>query len=456
MERQFLEKLVRWKNSKYRKPLVLRGIRQVGKTWVLKEFGRCNYRYTAYISFDEQREYRQFFEASRDVRRIIQNIAMAGGFTIKSGETLIIFDEIQECPEALGSLKYFCENAPEYHVACAGSLLGLALGLSNKDTLRRPEWSFPVGKVDFLDLYPMTFTEFLAANGDDNLAAYLTGIGGGQRIEPLEDAFYNPLREKLKMYYITGGMPEVVKRWAADQNVEDVQAALLAILTGYEGDFAKHPDTNEYPKISLIWQSLPSQLARENKKFLYKAVKDGARAREYESALQWLCDAGLARKVFKISAPGLPLSAYNDTAAFKIYLPDVGLLRRVSRLAPGAFAEGNRLFVEFKGALTENYALEAMASQFEGAPCYWAVDNPRYEVDFIVQWENEIIPVEVKSDESVKSPSLKKYLEKFGDNSPFGIRFSLKNLRLDGRILNIPLFLADRTEALIRAALEGR
>jgi predicted AAA+ superfamily ATPase len=440
MERLVLEKLRRWKGSKYRKPLILKGIRQSGKTWLLREFGRRCYAHTAYISFDEY-EYRQFFETTRDVKRILQNLAMAGGFVIKPAETLIVFDEIQECPEALASLKYFCEEAPEYHVACAGSLLGIALG--------RPS-SFPVGKVDFLDVYPMSFTEFLLANGDENLVSFMDSIGG---IEPLPEAFFNPLCEKLKMYYVCGGMPEAVKMWTEERNVEEVQRSLSGIIGGYERDFAKHPDPAEFPKISLVWQSLPSQLARENKKFLYKAVKEGARAREYESALQWLCDAGLAQKVYRVSAPGLPLSAYDDVGAFKIYLPDVGLLRRLARLAPSAFAEGNRLFTEFKGALSENYVLQALAGQFEGAPRYWTIENPRYEVDFLVQWENGIIPIEVKSETAVESKSLKKYREKYAEAAPLGLRFSLRNLRLDGGVLNIPLFLADRAERYIGLAL---
>ncbi|MDR3336350.1 MAG: ATP-binding protein [Treponema sp.] len=440
MERLILEKLRQWQDSKYRKPLILKGIRQSGKTWVLREFGRRCYVHTAYISFDEHAEYKQFFETTRDVKRILQNLAMAGGFTIKPEATLIIFDEIQECPEALASLKYFCEEAPEYHVACAGSLLGIAMGTS-----------FPVGKVDFLDIYPMNFTEFLMANGDENLVSYINTI---DRIEPLPEAFFNPLYEKLKMFYVCGGMPEAVKMWTEERNVEEVQRALSGIIGGYERDFSKHPGNTEFPKISLIWQSLPSQLARENKKFLYRAVKEGARAREYESALQWLCDAGLAQKIYRITAPGLPLSAYDDLGAFKIYLPDVGLLRRLARLAPSAFAEENRLFTEFKGSLSENYVLQAIAGQFEGSPRYWTMENPHYEVDFLAQWENEIIPMEVKSETNVESKSLRRYMEKYDEAAPLGLRFSLKNLRLDGRILNIPLFLAGRVERFISLALK--
>ena len=441
MKRFLLQDLVRWKESKYRKPLILRGARQTGKTWLLREFGRQCYQNIAYFNFDENTEYQQFFENTKDVRRILQNLTMASAQTIRPEETLIIFDEIQECPNALNTLKYFCENTPEYHVACAGSLLGISLA--------KPA-SFPVGKVDFLDIGPMTFTEFLLANGDDNLAAYLESV---DTLQAIPDAFFNPLCEKLKMYFVTGGMPESVRVWAEDRDVEQMQRVLSNILGAYERDFAKHTEPREFPKISMIWRSIPSQLARENKKFLYKVVKEGARAREYEDALQWLCDADLTDKVYRSSKPGLPLSAYDDLSAFKLYMLDVGLLRRMALLAPSAFGEGNRLFVEFKGALSENYVLQALKRQFEAKPRYWAVDNPRYEVDFLIQRENDVIPVEVKSDSNVTSTSLKKYKEKYSGETKLRVRFSLENLRLDGDLLNIPLFMADDADRLIGLAL---
>jgi len=444
MERLIMQKLVTWKNSKYRKPLILKGVRQVGKTWLLKEFAKRHYKNIAYYNFDEHPEYKQFFENTKDVERILQNLMMASGETIERnnpGETLIVFDEIQECPNALSTLKYFCENTPHYHVACAGSLLGIALSKAV---------SFPVGKVDFLEIAPMTFTEFLMANGDGNLAAYMNTV---DKIEPIPEAFFNPLYEKLKMYFVTGGMPESVRSWTQDRDVELMQQVLSNILGAYERDFAKHPDPKDFPKISLIWKSIPSQLARENKKFIYKAVRDGARAREYEDALQWLCDANLAYKIFRSSAPGLPISAYDDVSAFKLYMVDIGLLRRLSLLAPSAFAEGNRLFIEFKGALSENYVLQALRNQFEAMPRYWTMDNPRYEVDFLIQRENDILPVEIKSEGNVESRSLKKYKEKYHDKIKLRIRFSLNNLRLDDDLLNIPLFLTDSADKLIGLAL---
>jgi len=443
MERMIMNDLVRWKESKYRKPLILKGVRQVGKTWLLKEFGKRYYANTAYFNFDEHPEYKQFFETTKDVNRILQNLMLVGSQKITAGETLVIFDEVQDAPEVIGSLKYFCENAPEFHIACAGSLLGIALS--------RPA-SFPVGKVNFLKVNPMTLTEFLLANGNENLVRYMDQI---DEIAPLPDAFFEPLYEKLKMYYITGGMPEPVRMWTQERDAEQMQEVLLNILDAYERDFAKHPDPKDFPKISLIWKSIPSQLARENKKFIYKAVKEGARAREYEDALQWLVDAELVRKVYCSSGPGLPISAYDDLSAFKLYLVDVGLLRRLSLLAPSAFSEGNRLFVEFKGALTENYVLQALQNQFEAAPRYWTMENPRYEVDFLIQRENEIFPVEVKAEGNVESKSLKKYKEKYGDKVKLRIRFSLSNLKLDGDVLNIPLFMADYADRLIGLALES-
>ena len=442
MDRIIMNDLLRWKQSKNRKPLLLKGVRQVGKTWALKEFGRKHYLNTAYFNFDEQLEYKQFFETTKDIDRILQNLMMASSQRIVPEDTLVICDEIQECPEALNALKYFYENAPTYHVVCAGSLLGV--------TLSKPA-SFPVGKVDFLEIGPMSFSEYLLADGAGNYASYLKNI---DRIEPIPEAFYNPIYEKLKMFFVTGGMPESVRSWTEDRDVERVQYILSNILDAYVRDFAKHPDRKDYPKLSMLWHSIPSQLARENKKFLYKVVKEGARAREYEDALQWLCDAGLAHKVYRSSAPGLPMSAYDDLSAFKLYLVDIGLLRRLSLLNPSAIAEGNRLFVEFKGALSENYVLQSLKPQFEAMPRYWAVDNPRHEIDFLVQRDNDIFPIEVKSERNVTSRSLQKYKEKYKDDVKLRVRLSLQNLRMDGDLLNIPLFLADETDRLIGLSLE--
>lgn len=440
MKRFIMDKLIEWKNSKYRKPLILKGVRQVGKTWILKEFGKLYYENVAYFNFDENIEYRQFFEITKDVKRILQNLMLISGEKIEPSKTLIIFDEVQDCPEVINSLKYFYENAPEYHIACAGSLLGI--------TLARPS-SFPVGKVEFLNIYPMTFSEFLIANGDENLKLYMDSV---EDIEKIPDAFYNPLYEKLKMYYITGGMPEPVYMWSKERNIDLTVKSLNNIIEAYERDFTKHPNIKEFPKISMIWKSIPSQLSRENKKFIYKVVKEGARAREYEDALQWLVNANLVSKVYRVSAPKIPLSAYDDLSAFKIYMVDVGILNRLSLLSPIAFGEGNRLFVEFKGALTENFILQSLIPQFEVSPRYWS-DNV-YEVDFIIQNENDIFPVEVKAEKNTKGRSLFKFKEKYSENIKLRVRFSFDNLTLDGDLLNIPLFMVDHSKKLIEIALK--
>lgn len=444
MERNLLKKLENWKNSPYRKPLILKGVRQVGKTWLLKEFGKRHYENVAYFNFDENEEYRQFFDTTKDVNRILQNLMLASGQKISPETTLIIFDEVQDCPKVINSMKYFCENAPQYHIACAGSLLGIALA--------KPS-SFPVGKVNFMQVDPMTFTEFLQANGDNNLVHYLEMVDS---LNPIPDAFFNPLCEKLKMYFITGGMPEAVLMWTQARDPNATQSALSEIIDAYARDFAKHPNISEFPKISMIWKSVPSQLAKENKKFIYKVVKEGARAREYENALQWLVNARLVHKIYRSNAPGLPVAAYDDLSAFKIYLVDVGLLRQLAQLAPTIFGDGNRLFTEFKGALTENYILQSLIPQFEVMPRYWSQNNPPYEVDFLLQRENDIIPIEVKSAANVASRSLRKFKELFPDEVKLRVRFSLDNLKLDNDVLNIPLFMADSADKLIGMALNMR
>lgn len=442
MERILINRLLEWKRSPYRKPLILKGVRQVGKTWLLQEFGRLYYENTAYFNFDEHREYGQLFSINKDVKRILQELSLISGQAILPEKTLIIFDEIQDCPDVINTLKYFCENAPSYHVVCAGSLLGI--------TLAKPS-SFPVGKVNFMQVNPMTFSEFLMACGDENYKAYLESI---ESLVPIPDAIFDILREKLKMYLIIGGMPEAVRLWTETHDMQATERVLFDITEAYQRDFAKHPTASEFQKISLIWNSLPSQLARENKKFLYKVVKEGARAREYEDALQWLVNSNLVHKVYRISAPKLPLTAYDDVSAFKIYFADVGILRHQARLAPSIFAEGHRLFMEFKGALTENYILQALVAQFSDSPRYWSQSNPPYEVDFIIQRENDIIPVEVKADTNIKARSLQKFSEIFAEDIGLRVRFSLENLKLDGTLLNIPLFMADYADRLIDMALK--
>lgn len=436
MERTIISELLRWKQSKHRKPLILKGVRQVGKTWILNEFGKRYYENIAYFNFDEREELSEFFATTKDVKRILQNLTLVNGSPILPEKTLIVFDEIQECNKALNTLKYFYENAPEYHIACAGSLLGIGLS--------KPA-SFPVGKVDFLTIHPMTFSEFLLANGDTSLVDYMKNI---EVIEPIPDLFFHPLLEKLKMYFITGGMPESVRSWTEERDIGRVQSSLRNILNAYELDFSKHAEVKDIAKLGSLWGSIPSQLARENKKFLYSAVKTGARAREYEDALTWLCSAGMAYKIFRSTKPGLPLSAYDDLTAFKLYAVDAGLLRRLALLDPVAFNEGSRLFTEFKGALTENFVLQGLTNLYEATPRYWT-SGGQAEVDFIIQRGNDIIPVEVKADENVISRSLTLYGQKYTKDTKIRLRFSLKNLKMDDNVINIPLFMIDYMDRLI-------
>ena len=438
IKRRALEQLAEWKIKSSRKPLLLTGIRQVGKTWLLKHFGKKYFDDTAYFNFERQEELGQFFRTTRDPRRIIDNLSLVHGRAIQPQNTLIIFDEIQESGVALNSLKYFCEEASEYAVACAGSLLGVALGHDK---------SFPVGKVNFLQVYPVTFSEFLSEEAPD-LYGYLEQI---DKPEPIPEIFFNPLCEKLKMYFISGGMPEAVATLLGARDTNATQAVLQSIISSYQLDFSKHVEKKDIPKINYIWNSLPSQLARENKKFLYQTVRPGARAREYEDALLWLSNAGLVTKVYCSEKPGIPLTAYDDLTAFKVYLPDVGVLRRLSLLDPVAFSEGNRMFTEFKGALTENYILSGLTGQFEPIPRYWRSGN-KAEVDFLIQYRNQVIPVEVKSDENIRSKSLAYYKKEYTPG--LSVRFSLRNLKKDEGLINIPLFMVDYARKIIDKAFD--
>lgn len=432
IERKILTKLKDWKDKSNRKPLLLQGARQVGKTWLLKEFGKREFKDTAYFNFEEQAELKQFFEQTKDIDRIIQNLSLINRRKIIKEETLIIFDEIQECNAALNSLKYFCENAPEYAIASAGSLLGVAISKGD---------AFPVGKVQFMHIYPLSFSEFLHTQKPE-LADYLENIN---TISPIPDIFFNELIEKLKMYFISGGMPEAVSH-LSEEGVDSTQQILRDVLNAYKLDFSKYARPTDIPKISHIWESIPSQLAKENKKFIYKKIRNGARAREYEDALLWLSQAGLIYRIYCCNKPELPLSSYDDLSAFKIYVLDIGLLRRLSQLDPIAIKEGDRLFTEFKGALTENFVLQHLISAFEVIPRYWTSGN-KAEIDFLLQFKNQIIPIEVKSDKNIKSRSLTLFKQKY--ESPLRIRYSLRNLNYQDGLLNIPLFMAEYTPKLI-------
>ena len=439
IQRKNLKNLSQWKEKSDKKPLILQGARQTGKTWIMKTFGQDCFAHTAYFNFENNYELQQIFEDTKDTERLLGQLAVFTNFPIKPHETLIIFDEIQECNKALNSLKYFNENAPEYTIIAAGSLLGVSLSKGD---------SFPVGQVEFMKINPLTFREFLAADAPD-LFDFVEKIAS---LEALPLIIFNRLAESFHRYQVTGGMPKVVSDFLDNKGIEKVEEDLQDILNAYSLDFSKHAEKKDIPKIASIWNSIPSQLSRENRKFLYKLVKPGARAREYEEALLWLEHAGLIHRVFSNTKPNLPLIAYDDVSAFKIYLSDIGLLRRLSKLSPEIIFNNSPLFTEFKGAMTENAVLQSLITQFEVTPRYWSSEG-KAEIDFLIQHSTDIIPVEVKSAHSISGKSLQVYNEKYVPK--LRIRYSFNNLKKDGNLLNIPVFLADWTKRfLLRDFLE--
>jgi hypothetical protein len=440
MYRTLSESLKSWKSSPFRKPLLLRGPRQVGKTWLLRDFGTRAYSDVAYFNFEQNPALATLFETTRDVTRILEQLATLHGTPIAPGTTLLVLDEIQESNGALRALKYFCEDRPDLHVAAAGSLLGV--------TLSTPS-SFPVGKVDFLDLRPMTFSEFLLATGEQALQTYLAGI---QDLSAVPDAFFGRLLELLARYMVIGGMPEPVLRWSVDQDMSAVLHTQKAILDSYELDFSKHAPASDIPKVGYLWRSLPAQLARDNRKFMYAAARAGARARGYEDALQWLEATGVVTRVFRCTAPRLPLSAYDDLSSFKLFALDTGLLARQSGLDPTTLSDPSASFVEFKGALAENYVLQALAAQFEVLPRYWT-SRATAEVEFLVQRQNDIHPIEVMSGVNVRSKSLAVYRAEYSPR--VAVRLSLKNLQFRDGLLDVPLFMVDQLDLLIGLAADS-
>jgi hypothetical protein len=428
IERDIMQSLLHWKSKEDRQPLIIRGARQIGKTWVMKEFGQRHFEAAAYFNFEETPELREVFTGSKNVARILGQLRLHTSKAILP-PTLLIFDEIQECNEALNSLKYFSENAPEYAIVAAGSLLGVSLSKGD---------SFPVGKVDFMQMYPVTFKEFLQSESPD-LAAYIEGM---QNIEALPAIVFNRLTESYKRYLVSGGMPRVVSDLLDNRGMGALERSLQNILDAYALDFSKHADTKEIPRITSVWKSIPSQLAKENRKFIYKAVKPGARAKDYEDALLWLQQAGLVHRIFANKKPFLPLAAYDDITAFKIYLSDVGLLRRLAKLSPDIVLRGDDLYTEFKGAMAENFVLQSLVSQFDIAPRYW-VSEGKAEVDFILQYRDEVFPIEVKSGQRTHGKSLSVYNSSY--HPDLRIRYTSQNLTLDDNMLNIPIFLADWT-----------
>lgn len=434
MKRLISNELIKWKNRKDRKPLILKGVRQCGKTYILNEFGKENYEEVAYFNFEGNPALAERFEQDLDPVRIIIELGVFSGKRIKPKSTLIIFDEIQFCNQALTALKYFHEQAPEYHIACAGSLLGIALS--------KP-LSFPVGKVDFLTLRPMSFYEFVLANGEEMLLEYMEKLNLNITLPQM---FADKLITLLKTYYVTGGMPEVVAKWIESKDVAEAERIQDVILSSYELDFARHAAATDFPKISLIWKSIPDQLAKENGKFVYGHVKPGARAKDLEDALQWLVSAGMVYKICKLEKPAIPLSAYANASYFKLYLSDIGLLRRLSRLPAAAIFEESSLYAEFKGALTENYVLSELVNLQGNVPYYWKSGNTA-EVDFIAQFEEKIVPVEVKASVNVRSRSLGVYREKY--KPEVSVRTSMLNLKKDNGLLSLPLYMVWHIEQLI-------
>ena len=426
MYRKIIEDLKNWKNSQHRKPLILQGARQTGKTWIMKEFGRTEYQNTAYLFCQENQALQNLFEAPFDKERLLNGFQLLCGFKIEPEKTLIIIDEIQDIPKAITALKFFYEQAPEYHIICAGSLLGVSL---------HEGISFPVGKVNFLNLYPLSFSEFLIAIGKEQHAAL---INSSNPDAELIKSFSADFTEFLRYYFFIGGMPEVVSTWIETKDFNEVRRVQKELLQTYENDVSKHTTAEMANKIKQVWESVPSQLARENKKFLYSVVKESARAREYENAINWLTNAGLITKVFRINKPGIPLKAYEDLDAFKIFILDTGLLCSMTNLSAKVLLEDNKLFTEFKGSLTEQFVCQQLISEFGITPYYWSSKGATAEVDFIFQNDDEIVPVEVKARINLQAKSLKQYRETYTPEAAF--RFSLSDYVNHGVLKDIPLY----------------
>ena len=424
MYRSAINALLQWKNKDNRKPLIIMGARQVGKTWLMKEFGRTNYDKVAYISFYNNKRMDEVFQNDFDVKRIIMNLNIEAGVTITPGDTLIILDEIQDSPKVLESLKYFCEEAPQYHVVAAGSLLGVTI---------HEGVSYPVGKVDLLDLYPLNFREFLYAMEEQGLADALE-----TKDYTLIDNFSDKYLFWLKNYYYTGGMPAVVDAFRMHRDYAETRQIQNDIVRQYEGDFGKHIDTHTLPRIRLVWDSVPMQLAKENKKFFFGQIKKGARSSEYELAIQWLVDCGLVYKVNRVNEPNMPLKAYKSMNAYKLFLLDVGLLGALSELEAESILDGNDIFVEFKGALTEQYVLQQLISDTRYTPYYFGTEKATFEQDFLVQRGKDIVPIEVKAGDNIRSQSLKAYCDKYHPNK--AVRFSTLKYIDQGWMENIPLY----------------
>ncbi|MCD7864595.1 MAG: ATP-binding protein [Clostridiales bacterium] len=433
MYRSAIQSLYRWKDSKYRKPLIIEGARQVGKTWLMQEFGKQAYQYTIYINFDSNTQMAELFAADLNTSRLILGFELYAGHKIDVDNTLLIFDEVQEVPRALASLKYFYEDAPQYHIICAGSLLGIALHQGT---------SFPVGKVDFLKLYPLSFKEYLTAMGDGRFSDLLSSRDFSM-ITPFKQTFIN----HLKNYCYVGGMPEAVLHFSQNKDYNEVRIIQKRILEAYEHDFSKHAPNDIVPRIRMVWNSIPSQLAKENKKFIYGLVREGARAKDYETAILWLSDCGLIHKVSRVTKPNLPLKAYEDMKAFKLFLVDVGLLGCMSGLHQRTLLDGNDMFVEFKGALTEQYVLQQLITNPTLNIYYYTNDRGSCEIDFLIDNGAAITPLEVKAETNLRAKSLKTYREKY--KPKIAIRTSMADQRKDDNLLNLPLYAIEDITAFL-------
>lgn len=425
MERSIYSSLKKWKESPTRKPLILQGARQVGKTYILKEFGAREYSEVVYINCDDNNDMQNMF-VDYDVDRIIRSLSAISGVSIKPSTTLLILDEIQEVERGLASLKYFCEKAPEYHVAVAGSLLGITL---HEGT------SFPVGKVDMLYMYPMDFEEFLLAMGKEQLVELLRS-NSWSALTPLRGM----LTELLRQYYFVGGMPEAVKAYVERGDIWEVRSIHSKIIDAYRNDMSKHAPKQQVQRINMVWNSIPSQLARDNKKFIYGALRKGARANDFEIAIQWLVDSGLVHKVHRISKPVVPLKFYEDMSSFKLFLLDCGLLGALSETPPEQILIGDNVFEEYKGAFTENYVLQQLKSLPRTFVYYYSNDNSTLEIDFVVQHDTHVIPIEVKAEENLRAKSLRQFVT---DNTGLhGVRFSMSDYRDQDWLTNVPLWAA--------------
>ena len=432
MQRYALKHLIDWKNKKNHKPLVIQGARQVGKTWLMQEFGKKYYEQVAYINFDVDLKSREIFDVDYDTERLIMDIGLATKTKINAENTLIIFDEIQECPRALTSLKYFREKAPQYDIIVAGSLLGVAC---HEGT------GFPVGKVSFMNLFPLSFEEFLLAMGEERFVELLN-----KKDFKTIKLFNNKYEKLLKQYCYVGGMPEIVQDFVENKDFESVRNLQKEILSAYEEDFTKHIPTNTVAKIRLLWKSIPAQLSKENKKFIYGAAKEGARARDFEAALSWLINSGLVYRVNKITKPDLPITAYEDFNSFKLFVLDVGLLGAMTDLQADTIIDGNRIFEEFKGAIAEQYVLQQFKTIKDLPVFYWSNETSRAEIDFVIQIKSDVVPVEVKAERNLQAKSLKVYMEKFKPN--YAIRTSMADYKKTDNLIDLPLYALENIKNL--------